>query len=447
MLFKEDVTREASAPEIGGRGSPAIEDATALRLRIHERLLDLLNLSLLDKMPREALRVEIRGVVGQMLLQEKRLLTVSQLDQLVEDVLDELLGLGPLEPLLKDETINDILINTANLVYVERRGKLELTDIRFQDARHLLRIINKIVSAVGRRIDESQPMVDARLADGSRVNAIIPPLAVDGPLVSIRKFATTPIHMAKLIEYRSISEEMAKLMQAIVRCRRNVLISGGTGSGKTTLLNALSAFIDHRERVVTIEDSAELQLQQPHICRLETRPSNIEGRGEVTQRDLVRNALRMRPDRIIVGEVRAGEAFDMLQSMNTGHDGSMTTVHANTPRDALARVEQMIGMAGLDISPRSIRQQIASAINVVVQVERMEDGGRRVVSISEIVGMEQDVISIQEIFRFRRRPTGADGIIHGDFETTGIRPKVADLAVARGIELPAMTFASGRKSM
>ena len=447
MLFKEDVTREASAPEIGGRGSPAIEDATALRLRIHERLLDLLNLSLLDKMPREALRVEIRGVVGQMLLQEKRLLTVSQLDQLVEDVLDELLGLGPLEPLLKDETINDILINTANLVYVERRGKLELTDIRFQDARHLLRIINKIVSAVGRRIDESQPMVDARLADGSRVNAIIPPLAVDGPLVSIRKFATTPIHMAKLLEYRSISEEMAKLMQAIVRCRRNVLISGGTGSGKTTLLNALSAFIDHRERVVTIEDSAELQLQQPHICRLETRPSNIEGRGEVTQRDLVRNALRMRPDRIIVGEVRAGEAFDMLQSMNTGHDGSMTTVHANTPRDALARVEQMIGMAGLDISPRSIRQQIASAINVVVQVERMEDGGRRVVSISEIVGMEQDVISIQEIFRFRRRPTGADGIIHGDFETTGIRPKVADLAVARGIELPAMTFASGRKSM
>jgi pilus assembly protein CpaF len=447
MLFKENVTREATAPEIGGRGLPAIEDATALRLRIHERLLDLLNLSLLDKMPREALRTEIRGVVSQLLLQEKRLLTVSQLDQLIDDVLDELLGLGPLEPLLKDETINDILINTHNLVYVERHGKLELTDIRFQDTRHLLRIINKIVSAVGRRIDESQPMVDARLPDGSRVNAIIPPLAVDGPLVSIRKFAATPIHMAKLLEYRSISEEMAKLMQAIVKCRRNVLISGGTGSGKTTLLNALSAFIDHRERVVTIEDSAELQLQQPHICRLETRPSNIEGRGEVTQRDLVRNALRMRPDRIIVGEVRAGEAFDMLQSMNTGHDGSMTTVHANTPRDALARVEQMIGMAGLDISPRSIRQQIASAINVVVQVERMEDGGRRVVSISEIVGMEQDVISIQEIFRFRRRPTGADGIIHGDFETTGIRPKVADLVAARGIEMPAMTFAAGRKSV
>jgi pilus assembly protein CpaF len=447
MLFKEEINRKGSAIEIEGRGLPAIEDATALRLRIHERLLDLLNLSLLDKTPREALRAEIRGVVGQFLLQEKRLLTVGQLDQLVEDVLDELLGLGPLEPLLKDETINDILINTHSLVYVERRGKLELTDVRFQDARHLLRIINKIVSAVGRRVDESQPMVDARLADGSRVNAIIPPLAVDGPLVSIRKFATSPIHMAKLIEYRSLSEEMAKLMQAIVKCRRNVLISGGTGSGKTTLLNALSAFIDHRERIVTIEDSAELQLQQPHTCRLETRPANIEGRGEVTQRDLVRNALRMRPDRIIVGEVRAGEAFDMLQSMNTGHDGSMTTVHANTPRDALARVEQMIGMAGLDISPRSIRQQIASAINVVVQVERMEDGGRRVVSISEIVGMEQDVISIQEVFRFRRRPLGADGLIHGDFETTGVRPKVADLMAARGIEMPGTTFAPARKSV
>lgn len=447
MLFKEDISREGHLAEAGTRGLAAVEDGTALRLRIHERLLDLLNLSLLDKTPREALRVEIRGVVGQLLLQEKRLLTVSQIDQLVEDVLDELLGLGPLEPLLKDDTINDILINTHKMVFVERRGRLELTNIHFQDTKHLLRIINKIVSAVGRRVDESQPMVDARLADGSRVNAIIPPLAVDGPLVSIRKFATTPIHMAKLVDYRSISEEMAKLMQAVVKSRRNVLISGGTGSGKTTFLNALSAFIDHRERVVTIEDSAELQLQQPHVCRLETRPSNIEGRGEITQRDLVRNALRMRPDRIIVGEVRAGEAFDMLQSMNTGHDGSMTTVHANNPRDALARVEQMIGMAGLDLSPRSIRQQIASAINVVVQVERMEDGGRRVVSISEIVGMEQDVISIQEIFRFRRRQIGSDGMIQGDFETTGIRPKVMDLITSRGIEIPPINFAPGRKSV
>ena len=447
MLFKEETISEGIASEGGGRRSQPVEDGTSLRLRIHERLLDLLNLILLDKTPRETLRVEIRGVVSQLLLQEKRLLTLSQIDQLVDDVLDELLGLGPLEPLLKDDTVNDILINTHKMVYVERRGRLELTDVRFQDARHLLRIINKIVSAVGRRVDESQPMVDARLSDGSRVNAIIPPLAVDGPLVSIRKFATIPIQMTKLIEYQSISEEMFKFLQAVVKCRRNVLISGGTGSGKTTLLNALSAFIDHRERVVTIEDSAELQLQQPHICRLETRPANIEGRGEITQRDLVRNALRMRPERIIVGEVRAGEAFDMLQSMNTGHDGSMTTVHANTPRDALARVEQMIGMAGLDISPRSVRQQIASAINVVVQVERMEDGGRRVVSISEIVGMEQDVISVQEIFRFRRRQVGSDGLIHGDFETTGIRPKVMDLIAARGIEMPAMTFAPGKKSV
>jgi len=447
MLFKEDNTLEARQAETGARALATIEDGTALRLRIHERLLDLLNLSLLDKTPREALRIEVRGVVGQLLLQEKRLLTLNQIDQLVDDVLDELLGLGPLEPLLKDDTINDILINTHKMVFVERRGRLEQTNIHFQDTRHLLRIINKIVSAVGRRVDESQPMVDARLADGSRVNAIIPPLAVDGPLVSIRKFAATPIHMAKLVDYRSISEEMAKLMQAVVKSRRNVLISGGTGSGKTTFLNALSAFIDHRERVVTIEDSAELQLQQPHICRLETRPSNIEGRGEITQRDLVRNALRMRPDRIIVGEVRAGEAFDMLQSMNTGHDGSMTTVHANSARDALARVEQMIGMAGLDLSLRSIRQQIASAINVVVQVERMEDGGRRVVSISEIVGMEQDVISIQEIFRFRRRQVGSDGMIQGDFETTGIRPKVMDLIASRGIEITPINFAPGRKSV
>ena len=446
MLFKDDVPREAEL-EGGGRAAPAIEDSTALRLRIHERLLDLLNLSVLDKTPREAMRVEIRGVVGQLLLQEKRLLTSNQVDQLVDHVLDELLGLGPLEPLLKDDSINDILINTHEAVYVERRGKLELTDVHFQDNRHLLRIVNKIVSAVGRRVDESQPMVDARLSDGSRVNAIIPPLAVDGPLVSIRKFGRTPIHVGKLIELRSISDEMGRFLQAVVRCRRNVLISGGTGSGKTTLLNALSAFIDNRERVVTIEDSAELQLQQPHVCRLETRPANIEGRGETTQRDLVRNALRMRPDRIIVGEVRAGEAFDMLQSMNTGHDGSMTTVHANTPRDALARIEQMIGMAGLDISSRSIRHQIASAINVVLQVERMEDGGRRVVSISEITGMEGDIISLQEIFRFRRQRVGVDGVVHGDFETTGIRPKLMDLMVARGIETQSMTFAPGKRSV
>ena len=438
------------APGAAGSSIPTIapiEGATALKVRIHQRLIELLNLSLLDKTPRETLRLEIRGAVSGLLAEEKRILSLSQTDRLIEDVLDELLGLGPLEPLLKDDTVNDILINTHTTVYVERKGRLEKTDVQFQDTRHLIRIINKIVAAVGRRVDESQPMVDARLADGSRVNAIIPPLAIDGPLVSIRKFATIPIHMDRLVEYGSITQEIAMLLQSVVTARRNVLISGGTGSGKTTLLNALSAYIDDRERIVTIEDSAELQLQQPHVGRLETRPPNIEGKGEVAQRDLVRNALRMRPDRIIVGEVRAGEAFDMLQAMNTGHDGSMTTVHANTPRDALSRIEQMIGMAGLELSPRSIRQQIASAINVIVQVERMEDGRRRLVSITEIVGMEEDVITTQEVIRFRRHGRSANNEeVAGDFETTGVRPRFLDVLIARGIALPQMTFTAGRKS-
>jgi pilus assembly protein CpaF len=446
MLFKENQSTPNAVVEFSGRAASSLADATDLRLRVHQRLLEVLNLSLLDKMPREALRLEIRGVIGQLLTQENRLLTVFQTDQLTEDVLDELLGLGPLEPLLKDDTVNDILINTHSTVYVERQGRLEKTAVHFQDTRHLIRIINKIVAAVGRRVDESQPMVDARLPDGSRVNAIIPPLAVDGPLVSIRKFSRVPIHMDRLIELGSISQEMSLIFKAIVQCHRNVLISGGTGSGKTTLLNALSANIDHRERIVTIEDSAELQLQQPHVCRLETRPANIEGKGETNQRELVRNALRMRPDRIIVGEVRAGEAFDMLQAMNTGHDGSMTTVHANTPRDALSRVEQMIGMSGLDISPRSVRQQIASAINVVVQVERQEDGRRRVVSISEITGMEQDMVLMQEIFRFRRRGVDSGGSVQGDFETTGVRPKIMDNLASRGLEVPAINFSQGRRS-
>ena len=438
MMWNTNASFDANA--LPGPIGAQIDDAVALRVRIHQRLLDMLNLSVLEKATRESLRVDIRGPVAQMLIEEKRPLTPAQTDQLIEDVLDELLGLGPLEPLLKDDSVNDILINTHKTVYVERRGRLELTNIHFHDTRHLVRIINKIVSAVGRRVDESQPMVDARLADGSRVNAIIPPLAVDGPLVSIRKFAAVPIHMARLIELGSVHPDMGQVLQAIVKARRNVLISGGTGSGKTTLLNALSAFIDSTERIITIEDSAELQLQQPHVGRLETRPANLEDRGEITQRDLVRNALRMRPDRIIVGEVRAGEAFDMLQAMNTGHDGSMTTVHANTPRDAVSRIEQMIGMTGLELSPRSIRQQIASAINVIVQAERMEDGRRRVVSISEIVGMEEDVISMQEIYRFRRQGVGKDGAVLGDFETTGVRPRFMDILTARGIELPGVVF-------
>ena len=442
-LWSDNRTQAGTPPKLT---LLAIEDATSLKVRLHRRLLELLDLSLLDRTPREALRLEIRGAVGQLLADEKRLLTPAQTDQLIEDILDEILGLGPLEPLLKDDTITDILINTHNTVYVEREGRLEHTDVRFQDTRHLVRIINKIVAAVGRRVDESQPMVDARLADGSRVNAIIPPLAVDGPLVSIRKFARMPIDMAKLVELGSITSEMAQVLQAVVQARRNVVISGGTGSGKTTLLNALSAYIDGKERIVTIEDSAELQLQQPHVGRLETRPANIEGKGEVTQRDLLKNALRMRPDRIIVGEVRAGEAFDMLQAMNTGHEGSMTTVHANTVRDALSRVEQMIGMAGLEISPRSVRQQIASAIHVVIQCERMEDGHRRVISMAEIVGMDEDIFAIQEVFRFRRRGRDARGVILGDFETTGVRPKFVDYLAARGVMLPAQMFAPGRRS-
>ncbi|HEY7852947.1 MAG TPA: CpaF family protein, partial [Caulobacteraceae bacterium] len=340
-----------------------------------------------------------------------------------------------------------ILINCHDTVYVERSGKLELTEVQFQDNRHLVRIINKIVSAVGRRVDESSPMVDARLLDGSRVNAIIPPLAVDGPLVSIRKFSRDALSIDRLVSYGSMTDEMAVVLRAIVAARRNVLISGGTGSGKTTLLNALSSFIDIRERIITIEDSAELQLQQPHVGRLETRPASLEGTGETTQRDLVKNALRMRPDRIIVGEVRAGEAFDMLQAMNTGHDGSMTTVHANTVRDSLTRVEQMIGMSGLEISPRSVRQQIASAINVVIQVERMEDGKRRVMSIAEILGMEEEIITMQEIFRFRRKGRADDGTVMGDFETTGVRPKFLEFLGMRGIKLDPQMFAPNKRSV
>ena len=413
---------------------------TELKVELHQRLLDQINLSALETMTSEQIRSEIGDIVQDQLALQKHALNLNERRQLVSDVLDELLGLGPIEPLLKDPSITDILINGPRTVFVERGGKLEETPVRFKDDRHLLRIIQKIVSAVGRRIDESAPYVDARLADGSRVNAVVPPLAVDGPLMSIRKFAKTPITMARLTELGSIPEDIAQLLSAIVEARRNVLISGGTGSGKTTLLNAMSAYIDGAERIVTIEDSAELQLQQRHVVRLETRPANIEGSGEVTQRDLVKNALRMRPDRIIVGEVRAGEAFDMLQAMNTGHDGSMTTVHANTPRDALSRLEQMIGMSGIDIPVSSSRAQIASAINVVIQVGRLSDGGRRLLSVSELTGMESDVITMQEIFRFRMTGRGEDGTVQGRFEATGIRPKFMQELNDRGIQLPASLF-------
>jgi len=418
----------------------AIDRFLGLKTKIHRKLLDRINLSVLDKLSREQIQGEVGHLVLTLLVEEDAALNAKEREQLVDEVLDELLGLGPLEPLLADETITDILVNGHKAVFVERKGRLVKEATRFQDEQHLLRIIQKIVSAVGRRVDESSPFVDARLADGSRVNAIVAPLAIDGSLLSIRKFAKKRISMERLVEFGSVPAEVAEVMSAIVRSRRNVLISGGTGSGKTTLLNALSSFIDGGERIVTIEDSAELQLQQAHVARLETRPPNIEGRGEVTQRDLVKNALRMRPDRIIVGEVRAGEAFDMLQAMNTGHDGSMTTVHANTARDALSRIEQMIGMSGIDISPTSARAQIASAINVVIQIGRQSDGRRRLLSLSEVIGLEGQTITMQEIFRFKMAGRSEDGAVLGRFEATGIRPKFLQEAADHGIQLPAELF-------
>jgi pilus assembly protein CpaF len=416
--------RQADAPH---------DHLLGLKVSIHRALLDKINLNALEQLSRTQIDLEVKDLVHEILEAQKTLLNARERQLLVTEVLDELLGLGPLEPLLKDETITDILINGPETVFVERQGLLERIDTRFQDDKHLQRIIQKIVSGVGRRIDESSPYVDARLPDGSRVNAIIAPLAIDGSSMSIRKFAKKRIGMDRLIE-----------LDSVVGSRRNVLISGGTGSGKTTLLNAMSAFIDDRERIVTIEDSAELQLQQEHVVRLETRPSNLEGKGEVSQRDLVKNALRMRPDRIIVGEVRAGEAFDMLQAMNTGHDGSMTTVHANTPRDALSRIEQMIGMSGIEISPIAARSQIASAVNVVIQVSRMVDGHRRLTSVSEVTGMESEVITMQEIFRYKITGRDADGTVIGHFESTGIRPKLLTYAAEYGIELPSELFRPGR---
>jgi pilus assembly protein CpaF len=426
---------------VGDAGAFAKRDLrTELKVELHQRLIELINLQALETMSRQQIEVEVGDIVAEELAKQNHALNQAERKQLVSDILDELLGLGPLEPLLKDSMITDILVNGHDQVFVERYGVLEPSAVRFKDEKHLLRIIQKIVSAVGRRIDESSPMVDARLADGSRVNAVVPPLAVDGSLLSIRKFARTPIGMERLIEIGSVPAPVAEVLQAIVASRRNVLISGGTGSGKTTLLNAMSAFIDVRERVVTIEDSAELQLQQMHVVRLETRPPNIEGKGEVSQRELVKNSLRMRPDRIIVGEVRAGEAFDMLQAMNTGHDGSMTTVHANSTRDALSRVEQMIGMSGIDISARSARAQISSAINIVIQVARLADGRRKLISISELIGMEGDVITMQEIFRFRQTGVSNDGIVQGRFEAPGIRPRFLEQVMAHGVTLSADLF-------
>ncbi len=415
---------------------PEVTHYLNLKTRIHRALIQKLNLASIERMPAEQLRPEIDRLISELLAQEGLPLNSVEKVRLTDDLIDELRGFGPLEPLLRDPTVSDILANTYREVYVERRGVIELTNVRFADNDHLLRVIERIVDRVGRRVDESQPMVDARLPDGSRVNAVVQPVALDGPLLSIRKFAKIPFDLDRLVENGSVASSGAALMAGMVKARLNIVISGGTGTGKTTLMNALSHFIGQNERVVTIEDAAELQLQQRHVARLETRPPNIEGRGEVTQRNLVKNALRMRPDRIIVGEVRAGEAFDMLQAMNTGHDGSITTVHANSPRDALARIEQMIGMAGIDLPARSMRGQIASAINAVIQIKRFPDGSRRVVSIQEIDGMEGDVITMQETFRFEQTGVDAAGKVLGRFLLTGVRPNFLRTFEALGIPIP-----------
>ncbi|RWE24162.1 MAG: CpaF family protein [Mesorhizobium sp.] len=408
------------------------DDFLSLKVELHRHLIDRFNLTALENASKDEILDEIRPIVREFVRARNVPLNARELDQLTSDTADEMLGLGPIEPLLKDDSIADILINTHNHVFIERRGVLEETSIRFRDEAHLLRVVNKIVSNIGRRVDESAPMVDARLDDGSRVNIAVRPISVDGPLVSIRKFSKHPYSLERLIAFNSIRPPMVDLLRIAVQSRKSILVSGGTGSGKTTLLNALSSYIPAKERLITIEDAAELQLQQPHVGRLETRPPNVEGKGEVRQRELVKNALRMRPDRIIVGEVRGEEAFDMLQAMNTGHEGSMTTIHANTPRDALSRLEQMVGMAGMPMTHESIRAQIASAIDIIVQTQRLSDGGRRVISISELTGMEGNVVQLQELYHFVRRDVAADGQIVGEFRATGIRPRFAQEAATLG---------------
>ena len=411
-----------------------------MKARLHRAIINRMDLTKLGQLAPEQLRSEVARLAEELLITESAPLSASEREHLVEEVRHELFGLGPLEPLLADSTVSDILVNSPQRIYVERHGKLHRTDVTFKDDEHLMRVIERIVSSVGRRIDEASPMVDARLEDGSRVNAIIPPLALDGPVLSIRRFGAEPLRMNALIEKGALTKEIAEMFQMCVRARLNVLVSGGTGAGKTTLLNALSAFIPEDERIVTIEDSAELQLQQPHVVRLETRPANIEGRGEVTQRDLVKNALRMRPDRIVIGEVRGGESIDMLQAMNTGHDGSLTTIHANTPRDALTRLETMVQMTGMRLPDRAMRQQIASAIDLVVQAARLSDGSRRITSISEITGMEGETITMQEIFLYERQGVDRDGKVIGRFRPTGVRPRFAERLKTYGMQLPRVFF-------
>jgi pilus assembly protein CpaF len=430
-----------AAVKIGSEpGFHAENEYQALKTSLHLQLLDRINLDVMSAMPEERLRDEMAMLVERMLIESGIALNAVERKQIVKDIQDEIMGLGPLEPLLADPSISDILVNTHKQVFVERRGKLELTGVRFSSNEHLMKIIDKIVSRVGRRVDESSPMVDARLPDGSRVNAIIPPLAIDGPLMSIRRFAVVPLHMEDLVRNKSLTPPLAELLAGMVQGRLNILISGGTGTGKTTMLNVLSGYIPASERIITIEDAAELQLQQPHVVRMETRQPNIEGKGEVNQRALVRNSLRMRPDRIIIGEVRGAEVLDMLQAMNTGHEGSMATVHSNTPRDALTRLENMIGMSGMVLPPKAMRQQISSALTAVIQIARLNDGKRKVISVQEITGMEGDMITMQEIYLFHQTGIAPDGTVQGHFRASGVRPKFMDRLKSYGITMPDEIF-------
>jgi pilus assembly protein CpaF len=424
----------------GDRIRPLSAQESEWKQKISEKLLTVLDLSLIDTVEDDKARAEIREIADQLLIEESAPLSRKQRKLIIERIEDEVMGLGPLEPLLADHTISDILVNGYDSIYIERRGKLEETNARFADHSQLINTIDRIVSAVGRRIDESSPMVDARLADGSRVNVIIPPLAIDGAMVSIRRFGVELLGMDNMIELDTVTEQVAKVLEAVVKARLNVVVSGGTGAGKTTMLNILSSYIPHDERIVTIEDSAELQLQQRHVVRLETRPPNIEGKGEVTSRDLVRNSLRMRPERIIVGEVRGGEALDMLQAMNTGHDGSLTTIHANTPRDALGRIENMVSMTGISFPINALRSQISSAINIVLQIARLEDGKRKLISVQEINGMEGDVITMSELFAYKREGIDGDGNVRGSLQPTGIIPAFHKGLEHRGIDLPVDVF-------
>ena len=422
---------------------PGVDDYIKIKSRLHLQILERVDLASLESMTELQLRREISTQVDWLLNENPAPINDAERRMLVRDIQNEMLGLGPLELLMADPSVSDILVNSYKQIYVERHGRLELTKVRFTDDQHLLRIIDKIVSRVGRRIDESSPMVDARLPDGSRVNAVIPPIALDGPTVSIRRFAVIPLKMQDLVKvHRSLTVEMATFLQGLAKAKVNMIISGGTGSGKTTLLNILSGTIPETERIVTIEDAAELQLQQPHVIRLETRPPNIEGKGEVNQRSLMRNALRMRPDRILMGEIRGAEAVDMLQAMNTGHEGSMTTIHANNPRDAVSRLENMVSMAGLNLPHKAMRQQITSAISVVIQANRLTDGQRKITSIQEITGMEGDIVTMQEIFAYQQTGVDARGKLIGHFLATGLRPKIADKLRSAGIDLPDSLFDS-----